>query len=634
MAAPSSQPRTDNARLYEAMVAPVSADRTGDALVNALAVACQAANEVEDPNSAAPADEDALAAAHRGVWDAAQNLRLHQGGGGSGGDADDNAKPVSRGELERKEQALFRELKKWAQQAAGPNALKKIDFGASGIAPGGGGASSEGDGSNATDAGFGLWAAADLPAGTEYLRIPRTLMMTISSARETLGEWSRTDALSQGVPAALLALHVLHQRQTLKSRWEPYLRMLPKTFDLALFWTPDEVMALPAGFLRASCRRLIRQSLQHYVYYRVQMAKLGESAPVPAAKFLVEDFLWAMAVVMSRQNEIPEKDGEKDGKKVGKEGEKDGKKAATRMELALIPVWDLSNHKSSGAMSTGFDERVDSVVAMVDSDLTRGDEICMFYGHRPNYQLLLWQGFTVADNPFDSYPISLPLSPPSPSSSSSSSASSSSSSSSSDGTKSENSSNSNSVGLARAKAALLSRFGVDARRLQLPLNVHVPGDKPHTVAEHGVFLTVRTAARIAVMSQAELKEHGLATAEVLPARLSGGSAEAIEARAVALLRAQVEAELALVSPAIAIAIPSAAEVGARSVARRTQAHAIANCAVRILERVLLALDMKVVLPVSPPAHVPARREMGKPAPKPKHGGGGRKKGGKGRGKRR
>ena len=60
--------------------------------------------------------------------------------------------------------------------------------------------------------------------------------------------------------------------------------------------------------------------------------------------------------------------------------------------LALIPLWDLINHAEGEVTSThDIAAKVTECTAMMD--FAAGDQVFMFYGPRPNSELLLHSGF-------------------------------------------------------------------------------------------------------------------------------------------------------------------------------------------------------------------------------------------------
>lgn len=104
--------------------------------------------------------------------------------------------------------------------------------------------------------------------------------------------------------------------------------------------------------------------------------------------FLLNDFLWAVSAVMSRQNEIP------------------GKADGSGSVLALIPLWDLCNH-TEGHMTTFYNLEERSCDCYALQDTPTGVEFKIFYGPRANYDLLTHQGFVYMENKSDSIQIRL-----------------------------------------------------------------------------------------------------------------------------------------------------------------------------------------------------------------------------------
>lgn len=110
--------------------------------------------------------------------------------------------------------------------------------------------------------------------------------------------------------------------------------------------------------------------------------------PIFESGFLYDDFIWAVSCVMSRQNEIPSKPGH------------------LSPTLALIPLWDLCNHKS-GHISTFFNVESSTCDCYAQCKFKIDEEFTIFYGPRTNSELLLQQGFVYLPNQSDYYPMKL-----------------------------------------------------------------------------------------------------------------------------------------------------------------------------------------------------------------------------------
>ena len=109
--------------------------------------------------------------------------------------------------------------------------------------------------------------------------------------------------------------------------------------------------------------------------------------PLFAIGFYYVDFVWAVSCVMSRQNEIPLKDGKE-------------------TTLALIPLWDMCNHTLT-QMGTDFNLDNRSCECYAAYPLSEGEEFKIFYGARSNAELFIHQGFAYPPHNGDSLRIKL-----------------------------------------------------------------------------------------------------------------------------------------------------------------------------------------------------------------------------------
>ena len=102
------------------------------------------------------------------------------------------------------------------------------------------------------------------------------------------------------------------------------------------------------------------------------------------------EFRWAVAIVMTRQNHIPLEKG-------------------NGLDLVLIPVWDMCNH-SDGEITTFFNQETQLTEFHAMRDFRQGEQVYIFYGERPNSELLLYSGFVYGDaNKFDRIKLRLAL---------------------------------------------------------------------------------------------------------------------------------------------------------------------------------------------------------------------------------
>jgi len=77
--------------------------------------------------------------------------------------------------------------------------------------------------------------------------------------------------------------------------------------------------------------------------------------------------------------------------------------------IALVPGWDMMNHEV-GTNTTVYDTTLDALQYNTMHACASGEEVSMCYGSRPNDLLLIYSGFCVENNPYESLDgdISLP----------------------------------------------------------------------------------------------------------------------------------------------------------------------------------------------------------------------------------
>ncbi|CAK4451905.1 unnamed protein product [Aphanomyces euteiches] len=226
--------------------------------------------------------------------------------------------------------------------------------------------------------GNGLVALVDIPEGTPVLSIPSNLLLSsrLPSALKHLDQ----DPLCRQFPSVPLALHVLYEATLPSSSFAPYIAVLPRSFHIPLFYTAVDFAALKPSAAFASAVQLFYNSLRQYIY----LHRLIKPSTLPA--FSLANYFWALAVVLTRQNNVPQPDNPH--------------------ALALIPGWDMCNH-AAGKMTTYSDGS--AIVCDAMQSFTRGDEITICYGPRHNADLLVYSGFSLADNPHDRVPLLLPI---------------------------------------------------------------------------------------------------------------------------------------------------------------------------------------------------------------------------------
>lgn len=242
------------------------------------------------------------------------------------------------------------------------------------------------------DCGYGLQATKDLKETDPFLTIPRKVMMTTGTAKESLlGPLIEEDQILQAMPSVVLALHVLCERRQPDSFWEPYINVLPNEYTTPLYFSPEELLQLKGSPAQSDCIKQYRNIARQYAcFYRVfQTSQNAEKLPIKDC-FTFDDYRWAVSTVMTRQNQIPTPDGSK-------------------ITFALIPMWDMCNH-CNGTITTDYNLEKDCSECFALRNFQAKEQIFIFYGARSNAELLIHNGFVYPENELDRIAIRLGIS--------------------------------------------------------------------------------------------------------------------------------------------------------------------------------------------------------------------------------
>uniref|UniRef100_A0A4W5RC81 protein-histidine N-methyltransferase n=1 Tax=Hucho hucho TaxID=62062 RepID=A0A4W5RC81_9TELE len=274
--------------------------------------------------------------------------------------------------FEGSREEFFPELMAWAQES---------------------GASCEGvEIANFAGEGFGLRATKDIKAEELFLWIPRTMLMTVESAKNSvLGPLYSQDRILQAMGNVTLALHLLCERADPSSPWLPYIKTLPGDYDTPLYYEEEEVRHLLSTQAIQDILSQYKNTARQYAYfYKVIQTHLTTSKLPLKDAFTFDDYRWAVSSVMTRQNQIPTEDG-------------------SRVTLALIPLWDMCNH-TNGLITTGYNLEDDRCECVALQDYKENEQIYIFYGTRSNAEFVIHNGFFFQENAHDRVKIKLGVS--------------------------------------------------------------------------------------------------------------------------------------------------------------------------------------------------------------------------------
>ncbi|XP_033894685.1 actin-histidine N-methyltransferase-like [Acipenser ruthenus] len=255
------------------------------------------------------------------------------------------------------------------------------------------GASTEGfEIANFPEEGFGLKATRDIKAEELFLWIPRNMLMTVESAKNSvLGLLYSQDRILQAMGNIALAFHLLCERADPNSFWLPYIKTLPSEYDTPLYFEEEEVHYLQSAQAINDVYSQYKNTARQYAYFYkvIQTHPNASKLPLKDA-FTFDDYRWAVSSVMTRQNQIPTEDG-------------------NRVTLALIPLWDMCNH-TNGLITTGYNLEDDRCECVALQDYKADEQIYIFYGTRSNAEFVIHNGFFFDNNSHDRVKIKLGVS--------------------------------------------------------------------------------------------------------------------------------------------------------------------------------------------------------------------------------
>ncbi|XP_037359821.1 actin-histidine N-methyltransferase isoform X2 [Talpa occidentalis] len=115
---------------------------------------------------------------------------------------------------------------------------------------------------------FGLRATRDIKAEELFLWVPRKLLMTVESAKNSvLGPLYSQDRILQAMGNITLAFHLLCERADPNSFWQPYIQTLPSEYDTPLYFEEDEVRYLQSTQAIHDVFSQYKNTARQYAYF-------------------------------------------------------------------------------------------------------------------------------------------------------------------------------------------------------------------------------------------------------------------------------------------------------------------------------------------------------------------------------
>ncbi|VDK68991.1 unnamed protein product [Litomosoides sigmodontis] len=247
--------------------------------------------------------------------------------------------------------------------------------------------------------GFGLIASDHVTVGSDLLRVPRKAIFSLDQARKSS---FLKDMIIRSMENVALAMMLCCQKLIPGGQWQPYIKILPETFNTPLFFTVEQLKFLRPSPLFEESLLLYRNVSRQFVHFLLEIIRSDEfrhrkkksremsklepvyvNSPLTASNFTFNLYRWSVACVSTRINMIPS------------EVLKDST-GQPRMIPGLIPFLDMANHGyTEGAFreAVHFSDDLDCAEIIAVRDYKPSEPINIFYGWRSNRDFLLHNGF-------------------------------------------------------------------------------------------------------------------------------------------------------------------------------------------------------------------------------------------------
>lgn len=219
------------------------------------------------------------------------------------------------------------------------------------------------------------------------IQVPEKLFLSEENCMKSeLGQWILTsnDVILNNLSTLKLVLFLIYEcfnrkKKSETSFWKPYLDILPRDISIPFFFHPDTLSLLEHTLVYGEMCKASAEIMRQFEH---AISCISKYPGCPIEKFSFDQFLWAWAILMTRQNRVP-----KSPKKPNAGGD----------QLCLVPIWDMCNHKP-GPVTTFYEDSCLKSYAMEDT--AKGAEFFMSYGYRSVSDLFLYSGF-VSDTPLN-----------------------------------------------------------------------------------------------------------------------------------------------------------------------------------------------------------------------------------------
>lgn len=230
----------------------------------------------------------------------------------------------------------------------------------------------------------------DINIDDEIIFIPTKLLFSLNVCNIDSNIHSILKSTLNGVELdmAVMTVYMCNENWNTKSSfWEPYLQSLPKTLNLPICWSREEIDLLLSG----SNLHFITIDKLNWIDRIITLLSKTD------LKIEKSQFIWGFALITSRafpkSNSILDSHGNSRHDWI------------SLSEICLYPILDLLNHKSGQMIE--WQMNGDGVGFVAKELISAGFEVYNNYGPKGNENLLNNYGFVLEDNSKDYYKITL-----------------------------------------------------------------------------------------------------------------------------------------------------------------------------------------------------------------------------------
>jgi histone-lysine N-methyltransferase SETD3 len=140
----------------------------------------------------------------------------------------------------------------------------------------------------------------DTEEGRVVLTIPRKVMMSVDTAKDSeIGRLIEKDPMLQSMNNVTLALHLLLEKTSPASFWEPYINTLPHTYNTVLYFSTEDFQNLKGSPAFEDALKQFKYVARQYAYF---YRKFQDT--ILKDYFTFDEYRWAVSTVMTRQNQV------------------------------------------------------------------------------------------------------------------------------------------------------------------------------------------------------------------------------------------------------------------------------------------------------------------------------------------